>query len=394
MRLTLLATPSFKVELNQSCVMYKSILLPAFIASVIAMPLIYQKSTSAPRLPNGQNGQSWSQGPRAPYNQQVRGRAGLPNQQARSPQSGQSEIYGGTVQPQSIFHANPPANPAPPRTAPSVQQVAAPTTEAAQPFSLPALRTPADQPSVNVAPVSQAALPSQNSITAADAWGITNGPLAVVAPAALPSGAPVSGSPVAFSGTPDITGLTPDFGKAETTVYRGTAAGPDLTAQPLSFVPVNDFREVFRFDINESWVKQRFKRISTVPADADLHGLRTAMVTGTNSWDLHGSQTYYFDTNHRLQRITFRGWVGDSTRLLEMATKHFGLKPQPTHWAGLYLGNFGGKLTGGLIMKDPDVIDQRNQLQRSAVLMELNQPSGKFQISDDFRGLLRAAAGK
>ena len=74
MRLTLLATPSFKVELNQSCVMYKSILLPAFIASVIAMPLIYQKSTSAPRLPNGQNGQSWSQGPRAPYNQQV----GLP----------------------------------------------------------------------------------------------------------------------------------------------------------------------------------------------------------------------------------------------------------------------------------------------------------------------------
>ena len=374
--------------------MYKSILLPAFIASVIAIPLIYQKSTSAPRLPKGQNGQFWSQGSRAPHNQQVRGQFGRPSQQVQPNPPGNSEIYGGTVQPQSIFHTTPTTNPAPPRAVSPVQQVASPSSEGVKPFSLPSLQSPANQPPGNIAPVSQAALPSQNSITAADAWGITNNPLTVPTPGPFPSGATASVPQVAFSGTPDITGLTPDFGKAETTIYRGTAAGPDLTAQPLSFVPVNDFREVFRFDVNESWVKQRFKRISTVPADADLHGLRTAMVTGTNSWDLHGSQTYYFDANHRLQRITFRGWVGDSTRLLEMATKHFGLKPQPTHWAGLYLGNFGGKLTGGLIMKDPDVIDQRNQLQRSAVLLELNQPSGRFEISDDFRGLLRSAAGK
>lgn len=371
--------------------MLKSILVPAFIASLIAIPLIYQKSTSAPQLPRGQNGQSWSNGPQTPGIQQAQGQFGTPG---RSGQLGQSEIYGGTVPPQSIFHANQPANPAPPRAVPAVQQVASPSAKGAQPFSLPALRTPANQSSGKVAPVSKAALPSQKSITAAEAWGVANGPLAVPAAAAPPLGSVAAGSEVAFSGTPDITGLTPDFGKAETTVYRGTAAGPDLTAQPLSFVPVNDFREVFRFDINESWVKQRFKRISTVPADKGLHGLRTAMVTGTNSWDLHGSQTYYFDTNHRLQRITFRGWVGDSARLLELATKHFGLKPQPTHWAGLYLGKFGGKLTGGLIMKDPDVIDQSNQLQRAAVLMEINQPRGKFEISDDFRGLIRSAVGK
>ena len=371
--------------------MYKSILLPAFIASVIAIPLIYQKSTSAPRL---QTGQPWSQGPRAPYGQQIVGRVGRVGQPGQQSRSGQSEIYGGTVQPQSIFHTNPSSNPAPPRAVTPVQQVASLSAGTARPFSLPAQRTPANQPLGNVAPVTQAALPSENSITAADAWGVTTSPLTAPAPAAPPLVARPPGSLVAFSGTPDITGLTPDFGKAETTVYRGTAAGPDFTAQPLSFVPVNDLREVFRFDISESWVKQRFKRISTVPADAGLHGLRTALVTGTNSWDLHGSQTYYFDTNHRLQRITFRGWVGDSARLLDMATKHFGLKPEPTHWAGLYLGNFGGKLTGGLIMKDPDVIDQSNQLQRSAVLMEINQPSGKFEISDDFRGLLRSAAGK
>ena len=370
--------------------MLKSILLPAVIASFIAIPLIYQKSTTAPHLPNGQ---AWRKGPRAASNQPVRGQLGLTSQQVRSSRSAQSEIYGGTVPTQSIFHASPPKNPASSKVVPPVQQATNPSANAAKPFALPTLptlRTPASSGSGSVAPVAPVALPSQSSVTAAEAWGIANQPVVV----ATPAPAQFLVGQVTFSGTPEITGLTPDFGKAETTVYRGTAAGPDLTAKPLSFLPVNDFREVFRFDVNESWVKQRFNRISTVPADAGLHGLRTAMVTGTNSWDLHGSQTYYFDKNHRLQRITFRGWVGDSTRLLEMATKYFGLKPQPTHLAGLYLGNFGGKLTGGLIMKDPDVIDQRNQLQRSAVLMELNQPSGSFEISDDFRGLLRSAVVK
>ena len=358
--------------------MLKSILLPTIIAGLIAIPVIYHKSTAVTLEPGfDARGEAWSQATSS---------GGV---QPFTRQANQSDIYGGTVAPQSIFHEMPPASPALRSTVPT-RQVAALPNASPRPFALPAMRRPAAQVAESSVPVSSVSAPSQNSMTAADAWGVTSRP--VIAAATMR--ASVSGSQAAFSATPDVTGLTPDFGKAETIVYRGTAAGPDLTAQPLSFVPVNDFREVFRFDINESWVKQRFERISTVPSEAGLHGLRTAMVTGTNSWDLHGSQTYYFDANHRLQRITFRGWVGDSTRLLEMATQNFGLKPKPTHWAGLYLGNFGGKLTGGLIMKDPDVIDRRNQLQRSAVLMEINQPSGKFQISDDFRGLLQSAAGQ
>ena len=363
--------------------MFKSILYPALFASLIAIPLIYQKSTTAPQFPNGS---SWSQGAQSSYSQ--------------TPPM-QSEIYGGTVPTQTVFHATPPVNPAPIQSRPAapVQQVGNQSSTVAKPFALPAMRSPVGQPALSTAPVSSVANPAAHSITAADAWGITAAPMSVptTGPAIEASGTVgASGtvaSPVTWSGAPDITGLTPDFGAAETTVYRGTAAGPDLTAQPMSFVPVNDFREVFRFNLDPTWVKQRFDRISTVPADAGLHGMRTAMVTGTNSWDLHGAQTYYFDSNHRLQRITFRGWVGEPRRLLELATKHFGLKPQPTHWAGLYLGNFGGKLTGGLIMKDPDVIDRRNQVQRMAVLMEINQPSGGFEISDEFRGLIKSAVG-
>ncbi len=371
--------------------MFKSILFPALIASVIALPLIYQKSTSAPPVnPTA----SW---PQDFQDQRVPNPASVSGSRFDKP----SDVYGGTVPAQSIFHSIPAYQAVNPALA-NGRAAATPTQQAStlagaaqpgatQPFVLPAMQNaPAQVPAVPVSPV---ALPSQqNSMTASDAWGVTTGLPGVASRAGgIP---PVAGMPASWAGTPDIAGLTPDFGAAETKVYRGTAAGPDLTVEPMSFVPVNDFREVFRFNIDPNWVKQRFERISTVPADARLHGLRTAMVTGTNSWDLHGSQTYYFDANHRLQRITFRGWVGDSGRLLRLATGHFGLKPQPTHWAGLYLGNFGGKLTGGLIMKDPDVIDRRNPVQRTAVLMEINQPSGGFEISDEFRGLIMSAAGQ
>ena len=38
-----------------------------------------------------------------------------------------------------------------------------------------------------------------------------------------------------------------------------------------------------------------------------LHGLRIAMVRGTNSWTLHGSKTNYFEKNYRILRAAFRG---------------------------------------------------------------------------------------
>jgi len=134
-------------------------------------------------------------------------------------------------------------------------------------------------------------------------------------------------------------GLVPDYAKAETIVYRGDANGPDLNAAPLSFTPTIDIASLFRFDITEASVTNRWQRVSTAPAVDGLHGLRVALVTGTNSWDLHGSLTYYFDTSHRVQRITYRGWTGDANRLLQILQQHQ-LKAQPSHWAGVYLKAF------------------------------------------------------
>lgn len=192
-----------------------------------------------------------------------------------------------------------------------------------------------------------------------------------------------------FENQPLLPGMTPDFGAAETFVFPGNAAGPDLSATPLDFVPVMDFREIIRFDVFPNWVKSRWKRVSTTPGDAGLHGFRVACVTGTNSWDLHGSLTYYFDANQRAQRITFQGWTGDSTRLVNLLTSQYGLQAWPTHWAGCYASTENDRRRGqpvsGLLMKHPAIISTDNPVQQVALMMELNRPDGPFRMSQSFQ---------
>lgn len=179
-----------------------------------------------------------------------------------------------------------------------------------------------------------------------------------------------------------------DHGSTETLVYPGNAQGPNYDAAPLEFMPVFNFEEVFRFDISESWVRDRWNRISTNAEAVGLHGLRVALVTGTTASDLHGSLTYYFDQNHQPQRITFRGWAGDGVKLTEFLTKSYGFRPQPTHWAGFYLSENGRNQTGGILMQYPTVIYRENQLQQVAVVMEINNPRGIIGLSQEFQSLI------
>ena len=181
-------------------------------------------------------------------------------------------------------------------------------------------------------------------------------------------------------------GMVPDFAKAETVVFPGDANGPDLSAAPMSFTPTIDLSTLFRFDITKQWITSRWDRVSTSPADQGLHGMRVALVTGTNSWDLHGSLTYYFDATHRVQRITYRGWTGDASRLVQTLQQQVQIRAQPTHWAGLYLSK-----RSGLLMKHPSVIDKSNPVQQLALILEINNPAGKTPLSNDFQSLLPAA---
>ena len=215
-----------------------------------------------------------------------------------------------------------------------------------------------------------------------------------------------AGNPAAAPGTvlppTIITGMTPVTGPPlesalngqNTVIFSGDANGPNLNAVPLEFVPVTDLREIFRFDVSPEWVKQRWDRISTNPGEFGLSGLRIPLVTGVNASDLQGSMTYYFDSNKRAQKITFRGWTGNSAVLLRLLSEQYGFKPQPTQWAGLFTSQNRNGTTGVLAMKHPNVISADNPSQQIALMLEINNPQGPFLLTEEMGAVIGVAAAR
>lgn len=354
----------------------RSILYPSLIACVVGVPMLYSSN--------------WHQ------------QAGNRNQQVgyRPPVS--TGIFGNRSTNQSFGQSQRvnsipvSSQPLPPRNPQTVNVIA--------PTPAPLERSPAAPVSLQL-PQFASANPQGTPVADPTTSGTMQLPNATTLPPSMVVAGPIVSGPIVsgpiaggqiINGSTTsnllLPGMTPDFGAAETFVFPGDANGPDLTAQPTDFIPVTNFAEIIRFDVYPNWVKSRWKRVSTNPGDAGLHGLRVPVVTGTNTWDLHGSLTYYFDVNQRAQRITFRGWTGDSSRLVNLLTSQFGLKAQPTHWAGAYAAqNSRGVPTAGLLMQHPAVITRENPVQQVAMVMELNHPQGSFQLSQSFMNMLRYA---
>jgi hypothetical protein len=88
-----------------------------------------------------------------------------------------------------------------------------------------------------------------------------------------------------------------------------------------------------------------------VPADPNqkLQGYRVPLVTGTrrpgdelggsviNDDDLAGSLTYYFDSQHKLQKIVFDGVTGNAERLIRDVATPYGLERTQTTDPSLFL---------------------------------------------------------
>ncbi len=175
-------------------------------------------------------------------------------------------------------------------------------------------------------------------------------------------------------------------------ILPGNAYGPNFAAIPLEFMPVTNLAEIFRFDVNPDWVKQRWDRASFRTGESDLSGLRVPLVTGVNTNDLFGSLTYYFDSNQRVQKITFRGWSGNPDVLVNFVTSRFQFRKQPTSAAGLYVAGSRRKKTGVLLLQYPTVIQASNPTQQVAILLEINNPNGSLQISNEVAALTLSSA--
>jgi hypothetical protein len=99
-------------------------------------------------------------------------------------------------------------------------------------------------------------------------------------------------------------------------------AGEEVVA--VSGPQVQDFSEIFRFDLTPNQVMKRWQQVSASLRHLDLQGYRVPLVTGIDDTDLAGSLTYYFDPRQRLRRITFVGTTGNPLRLTHFVTQHYG----------------------------------------------------------------------
>ena len=103
---------------------------------------------------------------------------------------------------------------------------------------------------------------------------------------------------------------------------------------PLEGNPSVSLEEVFRFDVTKEWVYERWARKSTALSDLGLYGVRVPLVTGTQIHDLAGSLTYFFDATGKVERISFKGNTGDTTKVVMLAVQKYGLQQQESPVVG------------------------------------------------------------
>jgi len=134
--------------------------------------------------------------------------------------------------------------------------------------------------------------------------------------------------------------------------------------------------EAFRFDITKEWVYQRWDRKSTALSKLGLYGIRVALVTGTELHDVAGSLTYLFGSDGRLQQISFRGRTGDTTQLVMLTTRQYGLQPQPTAIVGEQLFQVrSGEHVYSELRTRPNSVLRSNSLHSSFMVnLELQRP--------------------
>lgn len=146
---------------------------------------------------------------------------------------------------------------------------------------------------------------------------------------------------------------------------------------PLEGAGVDQFWEVLRFDLTPDFVTQRWPRVTTSLSELELQGFRVPLVTGTDTDDLAGSLTYYFNYQRRLQRITFAGTTGDYRRLLYLVTTYYGFVSRPTNTPNVILFEVPSSeaATSYLWIRPVDVLRADQPLNRFQITLVLERPS-------------------
>jgi hypothetical protein len=210
------------------------------------------------------------------------------------------------------------------------------------------------------------------------------GPLRTT-PAADPSGAGASlwqnlKGPFSASSTPmpDSTGE-----KTLQVASLDGLPGRPVASQQLGGPAGISLADALRFEVTPSWVAQNWARVTTQLAEADYHGLRVPLVTGTEAHDLAGSLSYYFNAQNQCERITFFGYTGDFEPLAALLQSRFGMQQYASVGPGLFLSFVGPQPVGVLRIEDAAVQMVNQPRSRYRVVLELNLPRQGAMLSEE-----------
>ena len=154
---------------------------------------------------------------------------------------------------------------------------------------------------------------------------------------------------------------------------------------------VNDLREVLRFDIVPGWLPQRFARVSTVTSNVQMDGRRVPLITGTQSKDIAGSLTYFFDASQALKRINLHGLTGDPTNLSNLMVQFYQLKPEQSLGGQLFTTRWNNRITSVMHVAPAPIIYAGADHSKYIIFLELNQPDNQYGLSDEASEILRTA---
>ncbi|MGI9516858.1 MAG: DUF6690 family protein [Pirellulaceae bacterium] len=223
--------------------------------------------------------------------------------------------------------------------------------------------------------------PPNNGTSASTATfpSVNDSPLSTALPAA-----PANDNPFQLAGS-----RRPISGPANNTATVSPAS-PDATLSQPVYWAFTSPAEYIRFDITRNWITTRWSRVSTVPGEDNLTGLRVALVSGPRPQDIHGSLTYYFDASQQVQRIAIRGWTGNSGQLVDFVTRGLGMQQRNSAGAGLYTATSWGKLKAVLRVDNPPVLRDDAPTEQLMVLLEANNPQSSLAVSRQVQDILAA----
>lgn len=170
-----------------------------------------------------------------------------------------------------------------------------------------------------------------------------------------------------------------------------TGAGVGAGRADVAYQPPIDLRNVIRFDVTPEFVYRSFPRVSTVLSDLNYDGLRVPLVSGTQSYDVAGSLTYYFDNTKSVRRIQFQGVTGDANSLVQLMIHHYRFNPERSLGGQLLTMRWNNRITSFMHVAPAPVVTAEQPNARFAFFLEINKPSDHYGLSQEAATMLGQA---